>query len=78
MAITNLPRQKLLERAAAVQRGFLAEGMAVKIRFKFTCEKCGERCTLCDANILYETGECYSCGHTTRINEGGFSVEFSL
>lgn len=42
------------------------------VHFKFTCEQCGERCILSDANTLYEYGECYKCGHETKLKILGF------
>lgn len=73
----DLPREELLRRANEVLMQYPQSDCAA-IHFKFTCEKCGERCTLCEANVLHEKGECYKCGHETVIESGGFMVQFSL
>jgi rRNA maturation endonuclease Nob1 len=49
----------------------------VSINFKFTCEACGERCTLAEPNRLYERGECHACGHETEIKLGGFVLSLT-
>jgi hypothetical protein len=75
---TNLPRAELLKRAQAAIDMFLAQGTPAHVNFKFTCERCGTRCTLSEPNMLYETGECFVCGHITKIVEGGFSLTANL
>ena len=47
-------------------------GGAAKVYFKFTCGHCGTRCTLKEANTLYEKGECVGCGKETVIERAGF------
>lgn len=38
---------------------------------KFSCDKCGQRLTVDRPDVLYETGTCEACGHTTNIQERG-------
>jgi len=64
----DLPKEELIERA----RTYQAE-MQCDIHFKYTCEACGERCTLEEPNTLYEKGEC-QCGHIMPITHGGFML----
>ena len=47
---------------------------------KFTCEKCGERLTMDEPNVLYKTGTCDKCGHVTNIEKNGcnYQVMFSV
>jgi hypothetical protein len=75
---TNLPRVELLRRAQEAIDMFEAQGTPAHVNFKFTCERCGTRCTLTEPNMLYENGECFICGHTTKITEGGFSLTANL
>jgi hypothetical protein len=69
----NLPREQLMIHA---QRTLLKMNGGY-CYFKFTCEKCGKRCTLQEPNVLYEQGECCSCGHTGPITEGGYMFSTS-
>lgn len=65
----DLPRDELLRCAEeAVER----YGPIAFVHFKYTCEQCGERCTLEEPNMLRENGECFRCGHSQPIREGGF------
>lgn len=73
----DLPRAELLQRAKRVMEDYPPESKP-EIHFKFTCEKCGERCALEEPNILYEHGECFNCGHSTKIDKGGFMLQFVL
>ena len=41
---------------------------------KFTCEKCGNRLTMDDANIFYDNGRCDACGHVGPITHCGYMV----
>ena len=75
---TNLPREELLKRADAAIKLFEKEGCKAHVNFKFDCEKCGERCTLIDNNVLHEYGECHVCKHKTKIVEGGFSLTTTI
>ena len=75
---SNLPREELLDRAREAVAMFAAQGVDAYVNFKFTCERCGTRCTLSEPNTLYENGECCQCGHTTKISEGGFSLTANL
>lgn len=70
----DLPRQELMRAA----NDAMSRYQNAEVHFKFTCEKCGERCTLSKANTLYENGECYKCGHETKIEKGGFSLTLTL
>jgi hypothetical protein len=74
----DLPRGELLARAQAAITQFAKEGCAAHVNFKFTCEKCGQRCALTEPNTLYENGECFACGHETPITHGGFSMTVNL
>lgn len=38
---------------------------------KFTCEKCSNRLTMDEPNVLYETGTCDVCGHVSNIKANG-------
>ena len=38
---------------------------------KFTCTNCGERLTMDSPNVIYKTGTCDKCGHTTNIERTG-------
>lgn len=48
------------------------------VLFKYSCEKCGERCTLDQPNMLYENGECHKCGHIQSIDKAGFTLVSKL
>ena len=74
----DLPRDELLERAREALAMCQEQGTPAHVNFKFTCEKCGTRCTLSDPNMLWEKGECCNCGHTTKITQGGFSLTMNL
>ena len=62
----DLSREQAIEQT----NDLIAQGWDV--HFKFTCESCGERCTLKDVNSLYEYGECFSCGHETKLDRVGY------
>jgi hypothetical protein len=70
----DLPREELIELAGEVVK----DHPGAEIYFKFTCEHCGERCTLQKPNVLYESGECWKCGKLTPIAHGGFMVALSV
>lgn len=70
----DLPRGELQELAWQALRKY----PGAEIHFKFTCEHCGERCTLEDANSLYEFGICAKCGKETKIEKGGFDLLMRL
>jgi len=67
----DLPRVELLKLA---QTAAAASPVPVNVHFKFTCEHCGERCTLSEPNMLRERGECYNCLKETAISYGGFML----
>jgi len=69
----DLPREELMRKASEMLMSYPPEVQA-QVYFKFTCEKCGERVELVEANTLYEKGECCLCGHETEIKRGGFSL----
>lgn len=68
----DLPRDELCQQAQKTLEDW-PEGTV--IYFKFTCKFCGERCTLQEPNKLYENGECCSCGMSTPIQFGGFTIQ---
>jgi PHP family Zn ribbon phosphoesterase len=76
--MSDLPRKELIRRAESLMWKAAEQGAEIEIYFKFTCEACGERCTLNDVNTLYEKGECAKCGHITTIEKGGFMVQFNV
>jgi hypothetical protein len=72
----DLPREELLARAQKAMDECAAANP--EVHFKFTCQHCGERCTLCDANKLWKYGECHVCGKETKIDKGGFMLQMNL
>lgn len=80
----DLPRQELValaNEAIALANEAIAKAggsSRAEVHFKFTCMWCGERCTLCEANVLYEEGECCVCGRLTSITAGGMSLHLKL
>lgn len=72
----DLPREELMERAKEATTTGPWPG--ADVLFKFTCEHCGERCTLQEPNVLYENGECFRCGKITKIEFGGFTIHMVL
>ena len=70
----DLPRQEFLELAGRTRRSYPGS----TIYFKFSCAHCGARCTLSDANTLYEQGECCKCGKLTKIDKGGFDLHLEI
>ena len=68
----DLARDELMQLATETRQRYLGQGAV--IHFKFTCEHCGERCTLQEPNVLYEFGECFQCGRETEITHGGFAL----
>jgi hypothetical protein len=73
----DLPREELVRRAEEIisPKGTYP---GATVLFKFTCEHCGERCTLQDENTLWEEGECFACGKKTKIEFGGFTIHFRI
>lgn len=68
----DITRAEMIEQANSI----IGTIPGVKVYFKFTCAGCGERCTLLEPNVLYEEGECFACGHMTKISSGGFALLF--
>ena len=66
--MSDIPRDEAIRQA----NDLVAKGWTVF--FKFTCEKCGARCSFEEPNTLYEYGECCVCGHNTKADLVGFSV----
>jgi hypothetical protein len=63
-------RNEILRRASLARSQYKGGD----IYFKFTCEKCGERCTFDQPNYLFEFGECCACGHSQKITQAGFAL----
>lgn len=76
--MADLPREELLRRADIIIKSFRESNVEAIVRFKFTCGKCGTRCTLQEANVLPENGECFHCGAITKLGQGGFMLEAKL
>lgn len=80
----DLPRDELCARAqqvldeAELDPHSMWHGYNVEVLFKFTCQHCGERCTLAEPNRLYENGECFACGQTTKIDFGGYTLKGTI
>ena len=74
VVVTDLPRDELVRRAQEA----LDRYPGAEVRFKFTCEECGERCMLAEPNTLHERGICSRCDHATEITEGGFALLLPL
>jgi hypothetical protein len=72
----DYPIEELMKRADAYVAQF-GEGN-VDIHFKFTCEKCGERCMFEEPNKLFERGDCHKCGHSTVVKKGGFAAVIKM
>jgi len=73
----DLPRVELMQFAERLI-GQYGGPKLVEVHFKFTCIYCGARCTLSDANILYEWGECAICGKNNQIDMGGITLHMKL
>src|SRR5262245_43358154 len=68
------PRPGDLSRGELVRQcnARLHEGWSVL--FEFTCAHCGQRCTLHNPNILWDSGFCSRCGQETEIDCGGYTL----
>jgi len=64
----DLPRAEIM----ALAQRTIDRNPGAEVHFKFTCEACGERCTLSEPNMLRERGEWFACGHETTIGRAGF------
>ncbi len=69
----DYPRDEITRRADAAIRKY---GPSTLVYFKFTCERCGERCTFQDANMLWEEGECHACGLNQPVTKAGFALHW--
>lgn len=67
----DLPRDQLILEAEKVVQEFTKNSITATVYFKFTCQKCNNRCMLAEPNVLYTHGEC-NCGTITEIKQGGF------
>jgi transcription initiation factor IIE alpha subunit len=75
---TDVGRDRLLSLADEALKDLAKRGIAGMVHFKFTCEHCGERCTFEEPNLLFEYGDCDSCGKRTHVQKGGFMVNIVL
>ena len=66
---TDSPRQQVMQMA---QEALDRRGPGTEIHFQFTCPVCASRCTMEEAPVLYERGECYACGTDSEIKAAGF------
>lgn len=46
----------------------------VYVLFRYSCEKCGTRCTFNDKNRLPLTGQCFRCGYVQNVKRAGFML----
>ena len=74
----NIPKDLPREELQAAAQEALTRYPGAEIYFKFTCQYCGLRCTLVEANTLYESGECSACGKQTPITRGGFMISICI
>jgi Zn finger protein HypA/HybF involved in hydrogenase expression len=74
MPARDLPRWELMKLAQEA----LERYPEALVHFKYTCEHCGERCTLEEPNQLYEYGLCHKCGQETEIVQGGMTLVFTM
>lgn len=68
------PRAEIMAFADETIKKFQDRGAKAEVHFKYTCPKCGERCTFSEPNLLYEQGDCFNCGETHPVERAGFSV----
>lgn len=62
----DIPLEKAVEKASVwISKGFT-------VFQKFTCENCGNRLTIEEANKFFTSGSCDKCGHVTQIEKCGF------
>ena len=63
-------QQKVIKNAEAlIQQG-------IDVYFKYTCAKCGERCTFEEMGHLYKQGRCEACGHLTNTDSAEAKLNF--
>jgi len=67
----DVPLQDLQDKA---NEALLSLPPGTIVHFTFTCKYCGERNVFEEANSLYESGECCTCGKETFLFFGGFLV----
>lgn len=58
-----------LQECADTVQAYIDNGMYVYQ--KFTCDHCGSRQTMGDANVFYKTGTCEECKKVTDIDKKG-------
>lgn len=63
-----------ISRTEAIRRAETLAQQGWTVHFKFTCEQCGQRCTLQEPNTLHEYGECFLCGHKTELSVVGYVI----
>jgi len=73
----DYPRDEIVQKAEDAIRLYGGPSKA-SVHFKFSCEKCGTRCTFEKPNTLYASGTCYACGHETVVDKAGFSLALDL
>lgn len=71
----DLPKDELVRLAEETRK---ATNGAVDFHFKYTCKKCKTRCTLQETNTVYDTVECFNCGHIQPFTKGGLVAVFSF
>lgn len=69
----DYPRDQIVQMAEAA---IAAHGgpRTARVYFKFTCGRCGARCTFNEPNRLYTDGECHACGAMTSVDQAGFAL----
>lgn len=55
---------------------FVADGAT--IYQKFSCESCGARMTIPDANTFYTSGSCEKCRHVSNIRKNGCNYMLAM
>lgn len=73
----DYPRDEIQRMAEAAIRQHGGSTTA-RVFFKFTCGRCGARCTFNEPNRLYTEGECHACGFMTSIERAGFALHVAL
>lgn len=66
-----MPRDYSIAECEAKVTRFRAANPTVKTYQKFTCDGCGTRLTMPEANVWYQTGTCDQCSTVTDIAKKG-------